>query len=83
MSLDGTRIQNRSFFPEAILGHALLVLIILIRKELSGHGELHAVTLCIGEPIEFDVKINRRLMPSPNSSSISAFQAGPFTITSS
>jgi hypothetical protein len=83
MPVDGTRVQSRSFLLDPIFGQALLVLIILIWKELSGHGELHAVTLCIGEPIEFDVKINRRLMPSPNSSSISAFQAGPFTITSS
>ena len=56
--------------------------VIFIRQEFARHGDLDPVALGIGQPLHDHVEIASPMMPSPNSSSISAFQAGPLTITS-
>ena len=44
---------------------------------------IDAVALGGGQALDLHVEVDGNMMPSPNSSSISAFQAGPLTITSS
>jgi hypothetical protein len=55
--------------------------IAVVLEELARHRDLDAIPFWIGQAIM--PKSISDMMPSPNSFSISTFQAGPMTITSS
>src|SRR5271165_6745823 len=55
---DGVTIR-RSFLLESVVRHALLVAIIFVGQELARHDKLHAVSLRVGEAVEFEIKVDR------------------------
>ena len=68
--------------PIMVVAHSLRALI-LERQKLPRHAELDAVALGVTLAHDVHVEVASPMMPSPNSSSISTFKAGPLTRISS
>jgi hypothetical protein len=83
LQLRGWRLQRDQPSLKPYSGTLPLAPVISVRQEFSGHRDLDAVALRIGGALQRMSKSIADMMPSPNSSSISAFHAGPLTITSS
>jgi hypothetical protein len=64
-----------------VIGNALLGALIFTGQELAGHRDLARSPFGLGLRSNSMLKPIADMMPSPNSFLISAFQAGPSTIT--